>query len=417
MTIKTVKSENLLKKFTNKNSLKFAVIGSGPIGLATAIQLAEKGHNVKVFEASDQPKDHSCGETIMPSGKDILNTMSLENHLDPHFSKELKTIKYFDDNIVLKGQLPRNAKAIKRTELIKALLSKCKELNITLHKHHRVIEIERIKEKYQPIFLQTEKKKEKSNFNFDYIVATDGDQQNLRKMLKLDKVKTAKPSRLGARFHIHFEHSLNEIQIFWKDGIKASLTPTGENILEIAFLWDTEKINLKGNLKNQLFQLFPELEGYKECPQLSTFKEWGPLNDLQQLSYQKNIIILEDSRIFLNGIAGDGLTFGLKQGQALTRSFPGGVWSPTIYNLHMTPIIFHNRAINKSSTFLNNNPEIRKNLFKVANKIPPIFNSLLVMSDFQGILPQKNTSSVKSLEDLSSKYSFEKIKKQFKKAI
>ena len=44
------------------------VIGGGPAGLATAIELRQRGIEVMVLEGSRPPVDKACGEGIMPEG-------------------------------------------------------------------------------------------------------------------------------------------------------------------------------------------------------------------------------------------------------------------------------------------------------------------------------------------------------------
>ncbi|MEL6187448.1 MAG: NAD(P)/FAD-dependent oxidoreductase, partial [Myxococcota bacterium] len=53
------------------------VVGAGPAGCATAILLAEAGHDVLVLEREQFPRDH-IGESLLPLGTGVLSRLGLE---------------------------------------------------------------------------------------------------------------------------------------------------------------------------------------------------------------------------------------------------------------------------------------------------------------------------------------------------
>lgn len=393
--------EKKIKNGLMNEPLKFAIIGGGPIGLSSAISLREKGHHVHVFEAKTFPVDKVCGEGIMPSGYRTLQNLGIEKYLNPNFTRSFSKIKYFDQDLTLSGRLPRHAKAIRRTELNNALYELAKDKGVITHKNHRLVELNWKDGRYQPEFFLTERKKEKLDYDFDYIIACDGVHSTTRRILNLTESSRIKETRMGARVHVHFEHKIDEVQVYWNNGIEAYLTPSGENLLEIAFLWDESKITLDGNLEDSLFAFFPELQGYRDCPRMSELKKWGPFGKKSKMVSKENVIFLGDARYFLDGITGEGLTLGLKQAVALKRSFPGGIWSPTLFNLHVSPSLLHYKALTTTALFLSDRPETRNKIFKLTKAIPKAFDTILALNDLPGLIPDRK---IYRMEDLQEKY-------------
>ena len=63
----------------NNQSFKYdcAIIGGGLAGLTLSIQLAQKGHQVILFEKNKYPFHKVCGEYISLESWDFLNSLGL----------------------------------------------------------------------------------------------------------------------------------------------------------------------------------------------------------------------------------------------------------------------------------------------------------------------------------------------------
>jgi len=62
---------------TNPNSFDCAIVGGGLAGLCLAIQLAEKGISVVLFEKNEYPFHKVCGEYISMESRDFLSELGL----------------------------------------------------------------------------------------------------------------------------------------------------------------------------------------------------------------------------------------------------------------------------------------------------------------------------------------------------
>ena len=68
------------------------VAGAGPVGLATALYLAEAGLSVVVAEPRSAPIDKACGEGLLPAALRALAELGV----DPS-GQQLRGISYLDE--------------------------------------------------------------------------------------------------------------------------------------------------------------------------------------------------------------------------------------------------------------------------------------------------------------------------------
>src|SRR5210317_1265563 len=97
---------------------KFAVVGSGPAGISSALVLAERGHNVDMYEAASQVGGQLNMARMIP-GKEEFHEMldyfrrqielkGVHVHLDTRVAAEDLTDKGYDEVIIATGVTPRD---------------------------------------------------------------------------------------------------------------------------------------------------------------------------------------------------------------------------------------------------------------------------------------------------------------------
>ena len=102
------------------NKRKFAVVGSGPAGISAALVLAERGHDVDMYEAADAIGGQLNMAKTIP-GKEEFHEMlkyftrqielqGVNVHLNARVSAEDLTDKGYDEVIVATGVTPRDPK-------------------------------------------------------------------------------------------------------------------------------------------------------------------------------------------------------------------------------------------------------------------------------------------------------------------
>ena len=104
-----------------------AIIGGGPVGLATAIRARMAGLTVTLYEPKSGPIDKACGEGLMPSA--IRHLAKLGVH--PKRSHIFRGIRYINQGQSATGNFWQGAgSGVRRLDLHKALTERLTELGV-----------------------------------------------------------------------------------------------------------------------------------------------------------------------------------------------------------------------------------------------------------------------------------------------
>jgi len=110
-------NETTLRLLPTRRAKRIAVVGAGPAGLAAATTLAERGHDVDLFEAADEiggqfdiasriPGKEEFAETIRYFNRRIELT-GVKLHLGVRVTAEQLMAEHFDEVVVATGVVPR----------------------------------------------------------------------------------------------------------------------------------------------------------------------------------------------------------------------------------------------------------------------------------------------------------------------
>ncbi|MEZ5237394.1 MAG: FAD-dependent oxidoreductase, partial [Acidimicrobiales bacterium] len=105
------------------------VIGGGPGGSATALQLARSGHRVMLLDRAGFPRDKVCGEGLMPYGVGELERLGLAA---PEGSQRFVGIGYTVGGHSAVGRFPggRYGLGVRRSRLDAELAARCEEAGV-----------------------------------------------------------------------------------------------------------------------------------------------------------------------------------------------------------------------------------------------------------------------------------------------
>ena len=112
--------ETELNYIKTADSRKFSVVGSGPAGISAALVLAERGHEVDLYEAADEIGGQLNMAKAIP-GKEEFHEMlryftrqielkGVQLHLNTRVTAETLTGKNYSDVIIATGVTPRDPK-------------------------------------------------------------------------------------------------------------------------------------------------------------------------------------------------------------------------------------------------------------------------------------------------------------------
>lgn len=117
-----------------------AIIGGGLAGLTTAIQLAQLGHEVVVFEKKDFPRHKVCGEYVSNEVLPVLSSFGI----DP-FNSGATRISRFElsapSGKIISAPLPLGAFGLSRYRLDQLLADKAKELGVKIVTREKVNQV------------------------------------------------------------------------------------------------------------------------------------------------------------------------------------------------------------------------------------------------------------------------------------
>jgi flavin-dependent dehydrogenase len=124
------------------------VVGAGPAGAATAILLAEAGHDVVLLDRARFPRDKVCGEYLSPEGSRILDRLGVLKAVEAAGARPLRGMRIVaPDGTTLVGDYPRSGRwrgyrdhalAVRRLAFDAVLVERARALPVTVREGFRV---------------------------------------------------------------------------------------------------------------------------------------------------------------------------------------------------------------------------------------------------------------------------------------
>jgi menaquinone-9 beta-reductase len=129
------------------------VVGAGPAGAATAILLAEAGHEVVLLDRARFPRDKVCGEYLSPEGSRILDRLGVLKAVEAAGARPLRGMRIVaPDGTTLVGDYPRSGRwrgyrdhalAVRRLVFDAVLVERARALPVTVREGFRVTDLVR----------------------------------------------------------------------------------------------------------------------------------------------------------------------------------------------------------------------------------------------------------------------------------
>ncbi|HKC66937.1 MAG TPA: FAD-dependent oxidoreductase [Bacteroidia bacterium] len=190
---------------TNAKTYQCAIIGGGLAGLCLAIQLADKGISVVLFEKNKYPFHKVCGEYISMESWNFLTELGLPlNELNlPHIN-ELGISS--EDGFMLNSPLQLGGFGISRYSLDNYLVELARKKNVTILDNCKVFDVQAITENNYQINSSL------GLYNSNLVCGTYG--KYTPAFVKEDAdIKPNKLNYIGVKYHIKTNLNLNRIEL------------------------------------------------------------------------------------------------------------------------------------------------------------------------------------------------------------
>ncbi len=303
----------------NSRQADLLIVGGGPAGLATALAASQHGlHRVVVVDSRRPPIDKPCGEGLMPDG--VARLAELGVRIPRHQCTPFTGIRYVDGAVEATGSFPQTSGlGVRRTVLHAAMVRAAEEAGVDLRWGTKV-------QRLLPATLEHPRKSASGGVELAggqiparWVVAADGLNSRLRAQAELDKevpAITHRSTRFGVRRHFNIEPWTDKVEVHWRDGLEAYVTPVGPQEVGIALAISGNKAHF-----DSLLQQFPQLaERLRGAAWSSRAAGLGPLRRQVKAVTRGRLALVGDASGYLDPITGEGLSLAFHQAVALAES-------------------------------------------------------------------------------------------------
>lgn len=297
-----------------------AIIGGGLAGLATAIQLSNKGHSVILFEKEKYPFHKVCGEYISLESWDFLSNLGLPlNEMNIPIIEEF--ILTSPNGKSFKTKLPLGGFGISRYKLDGMLCAIAKKSGVYVWEETKVTDI-----KYDHLF-NIKIQSAESEISAKVCCAAYGKKSNLdikwnRSFLQYHDKRL--DNYVAVKYHIRTDWEKNLIGLHNFENGYAGISKIEDDKYCFCYMTKAENLKSSGNIIPQLEKQFlfknPHL---KNIIQRSEICEEFPvtisqINFNKKLQVEDHILMLGDAAGMITPLCGNGMSIALHTSKIAT---------------------------------------------------------------------------------------------------
>ena len=301
---------------TNK-TYQCAIVGGGLAGLCLAIQLADKGISVVLFEKNSYPFHKVCGEYISMESWDFLNELGLPlDELNLPRINELGISS--ESGFILNTSLPLGGFGISRYSLDNLLFQLAKQKGVTVLDDCKVFDVKHIENNLSEISTS------KGSYNANIVCGTYG--KYTPAFVKDDKqTKSTKLNYIGVKYHIKTDLKSNRIELHnFKNGY-CGISKVDGDAYCLCYLTTSSNLQQVGNdikkLEEAVLYKNPFLKKYFTK---SEFLFKAPLV-ISNVTFSKkhthinNFFLAGDAAGSITSLCGNGMSMAMRASKLLSH--------------------------------------------------------------------------------------------------
>lgn len=290
-----------------------AVIGGGPVGLATALTAARQGLSTVVLEPREGAIDKACGEGLMPGAVAALARLGVEPEGVP-----LKGICYLAGSRSARAEFRHGVgRGVRRTTLHAALTGVAGSAGVEV----LPLSAADLAQDDQGVTVATHEQGRRPGppVRARYVIAADGLHSPVRRALGLEA-----PTRGHARYGLRLHHAIapwsDHVEVHWGPTAEAYVTPVAPDLVGVAVL--TRSRAGYDALLAQFPELLARLDGASGVG--GALRGAGPLRQRTRRRVAGRVLLVGDASGYVDALTGEGIALGLAQATAAVAAVGEG---------------------------------------------------------------------------------------------
>ncbi len=273
------------------------VVGAGPAGLATALELAQRGVASLVIERRSPPLDKACGEGVMPAGVRALEELGVA--LPPDRCARFRGVRFIDGPRSFEGRFSTGpGLGVRRTVLSEALLDRTRSVGIPVEFDCALREWEN---RADGIVARTTA----GDVRARLLVGADGLGSFVRSRAGL--AAPIRRRRFGMRRHFRVAPWTPFVEVYWSAGAEAYVTPVAADEVGVAILWGGD-----GRSHERCLAAFPELAArLRGAEPVTRVRGAGPFWQGARRRFAPAVALVGDAAGYTDAVTGEGITLSL----------------------------------------------------------------------------------------------------------
>jgi flavin-dependent dehydrogenase len=334
-----------------------AVVGGGPVGLATAIEATLAGLDVVVVEPRAGSIDKACGEGLMPGALPLLDRLGVHPAGHP-----LIGVGYYGRSARVEHRFANgNGLGVRRTTLHEALLERAVGLGVDII-HGRADAIEQHEDSVT-VTVGT------ARIEARWLFGCDGLHSSVARQVGLARQARPGERRYGIRQHFALAPWSSLIEVHYGPTAELYVTPVARDVVGVAMLAP------QGTSFDAALAAVPAIaDRLGGVSPASERRGAGPFRQRTRARTTGRVLLVGDASGYVDALTGEGLRLGFAQASAAVASVVRG--RPATYEGEWRRVTRDFRTLTTGLVAWADSP-LRGTLVPAAARLPGVFGAVV----------------------------------------